>query len=169
MVWNGSRLYVLAHSGTLLAYGPDRDRVEAPAKSAPNANPSDGRDGAPKNPSRLARFAGVAPIAARSELERVTERRRAVALAEHYRSAEGLSIAQIAVSAARRRRSKPTSTPADRTDANKGLSLEREAEAGGRELRSQLGAAAPREGVLPRWTLWRLSGLSSTSGMASHA
>jgi hypothetical protein len=32
----------------------------------------------------------------RSELERVVERRRAVALAQHYRYAEGLSIVQIA-------------------------------------------------------------------------
>jgi DNA-binding NarL/FixJ family response regulator len=34
--------------------------------------------------------------AARSELERVRERRRAVALARHYREAEGLSNLQIA-------------------------------------------------------------------------
>jgi hypothetical protein len=32
----------------------------------------------------------------RTELDRVTERRRAVALAQHYRHEEGLSIAQIA-------------------------------------------------------------------------
>jgi transposase len=32
----------------------------------------------------------------RAELDRVVERRRAVALAQHYRYAEGLSIAQIA-------------------------------------------------------------------------
>jgi len=38
----------------------------------------------------------VAPNASRPPLERVTERRRAVALARHYREAEDLSIAQIA-------------------------------------------------------------------------
>lgn len=38
----------------------------------------------------------MAPNASRSPPERVQERRRAVALARHYREAEGLSIAQIA-------------------------------------------------------------------------
>jgi AraC-like DNA-binding protein len=38
----------------------------------------------------------MAPPASRPSLDRVTERRRAVALTRHYREAEGLSIAQIA-------------------------------------------------------------------------
>jgi DNA-binding NarL/FixJ family response regulator len=38
----------------------------------------------------------MAPPASRPSLDRVTERRRAVALARHYREAEALSIAQIA-------------------------------------------------------------------------
>lgn len=38
----------------------------------------------------------MAPKASRPPLERVLERRRAVALARHYRDAEGLSIRQIA-------------------------------------------------------------------------
>jgi DNA-binding NarL/FixJ family response regulator len=38
----------------------------------------------------------MAPTASRPLLDRVTERRRAVALARHYIQAEGLSIAQIA-------------------------------------------------------------------------
>jgi DNA-binding NarL/FixJ family response regulator len=38
----------------------------------------------------------MASPAPRPSLDRVTERRRAVALARHYREAEGLSIAQIA-------------------------------------------------------------------------
>ena len=39
---------------------------------------------------------GVAAVTAKHELERVRERRRAVALAQHYRDAEGLLIAEIA-------------------------------------------------------------------------
>jgi DNA-binding NarL/FixJ family response regulator len=38
----------------------------------------------------------MASPAPRPSLDRVTERRRAVALARHYREAEGLSFAQIA-------------------------------------------------------------------------
>jgi len=38
----------------------------------------------------------VTPNALRPPLDRVRERRRAVALARHYRDAEGLSIRQIA-------------------------------------------------------------------------
>jgi len=41
-------------------------------------------------------FASMASSAPRPSLDRVTERRHAVALARHYREAEGLSIAQIA-------------------------------------------------------------------------
>ncbi len=52
------------------------------------------RTGLPENPSRLVTVARVAT--SRSELDRVVERRRAVALAQHYRHVEGLSIAQIA-------------------------------------------------------------------------
>jgi predicted transcriptional regulator len=39
---------------------------------------------------------GVAPGLSSSAFDRVAERRRAVALARHFREAEGLSIAQIA-------------------------------------------------------------------------
>lgn len=38
----------------------------------------------------------MAPNSSMAVVDRVTERRRAVALARHYREAEGLSIAQIA-------------------------------------------------------------------------
>jgi Homeodomain-like domain len=64
---------------------------------------------------------------------RVVERRRAVALARHYREVEGLSIAQIADRLGR----SPATVKAyfyDPSDANKGPSWEREAEAGDREL-----------------------------------
>ena len=65
--------------------------------------------------------------------DRVVERRRAVALANHYREAEGLSIAQIA---ARLGRWPATITAYfyDPSDANKGPSWERQAQAGDREL-----------------------------------
>ena len=64
---------------------------------------------------------------------RVLERRRAVALARHYRTFEGLSIRQIADRLGR----SPATIKAyfyDPSDANKGPSWEREAEAGDREL-----------------------------------
>jgi hypothetical protein len=78
----------------------------------------------------------------------VAERRRAVALARHYREAEGLSIAQIAERLGR----SPATVKAyfyDPSDANKGPSWERKAEPGGRELRSHLPAAVSRGDVLP--------------------
>ena len=65
--------------------------------------------------------------------DRVVERRRAVALACHYREAEGLSIAQIA----ERLERSPATIKAyfhDPSDANKGPSWERQVEAGDREL-----------------------------------
>src|SRR5437764_14514632 len=81
--------------------------------------------------------------------DRVVERRRAVALARHFREAEGLSVAQIADRLGR----SPATIKAyfyDPSDANKGPSWEREVKAGGRELRSHLPAAAPRGEILPR-------------------
>jgi DNA-binding NarL/FixJ family response regulator len=75
----------------------------------------------------------MAPPASRPSLDRVTERRRAVALARHYREAEGLSIAQIAERLGR----SPATVKAyfyDPSDANKGLSRELVAKAGGREV-----------------------------------
>ena len=66
-------------------------------------------------------------------LNRVVERRRAVALAQHFRESEGLSIREIASRLGR----SPATIKAyfyDPSDANKGPSWEREAEAGDREL-----------------------------------
>jgi AcrR family transcriptional regulator len=40
--------------------------------------------------------AGVAGCASKAGIDRVVERRRAVALAQHYREFEGLSIRQLA-------------------------------------------------------------------------
>jgi hypothetical protein len=85
------------------------------------------------------------------EYDRVLERRRAVALAHHFREAEGLSINQISNRLGR----SPATVKAyfyDPSDANKGLSRERVAKAGGRELRSPLPAAAPRGEILPQRT-----------------
>src|SRR5438477_7674561 len=83
--------------------------------------------------------------------DRVSERRRAVALARHFREAEGLSIAQIAD-----RLGRSTATVKayfyDPRYANKGLSRERVAKAGGREVWSHLPAAAARGETLPRRT-----------------
>ena len=91
------------------------------------------------------------------------QRRRAAALARHYRDQESLTIAEIA-----RRLGRAEATVKaylyDPSDANKGPSWEREVEAGGRELRSHLPAAAPRGEFLPRRTSSALVWLSSTSG-----
>ena len=85
--------------------------------------------------------------------DRVRERRKAAALARHYRDVEGLSIAEIA-----RRLGRAEATVKaylyDPSDANKGLSRERVAKAGGREVWSHLPVAAPRGDVLPRRTLF---------------
>src|SRR5436305_2248231 len=81
--------------------------------------------------------------------DRVIERRRAVALAHHFRQAEGLSITQIADRLGR----SPATVKAyfyDPTDANKGLSREGVAKAGGRESGVHLPAAAARGEILPR-------------------
>jgi len=72
--------------------------------------------------------------------DRVQGRRRAAALARHYRDEEGLTIAEIA----RRLGRAPATVRAylyDPSDAHKGPSWEREAEPGGRELRSHPPAA----------------------------
>jgi hypothetical protein len=82
--------------------------------------------------------------------DRVLECRRAVALARHFRDAEGLSVAQIAERLGR----SPAMVKAyfyDPSDANKGPSWERQATAGGRELRRHLAPAAPRGEIYP----WR--------------
>jgi len=83
--------------------------------------------------------------------DRVLERRRAVALARHFRESEGLSIREIADRLGRA----PATIKAyfyDPSDANKGLSRERVVKAGGREVWSQLPAAVPRGEILPRRT-----------------
>ena len=49
----------------------------------------------PKTPPAVAKFVGVVPNSV-AAADRVAERRRAVALARHFREAEGLSIAEIA-------------------------------------------------------------------------
>jgi predicted transcriptional regulator len=81
--------------------------------------------------------------------DRVSERRRAAQLARHYRDQEDLAIAEIA-----RRLGRAEATVKaylyDPSDDNKGPSWEREAEPGGRELRSQLPAAVSRGDALPR-------------------
>jgi transcriptional regulator with XRE-family HTH domain len=94
----------------------------------------------------------MAPNAHPSVADRVVERRRAVALARHYRDAEGLSIRQIADRLSR----SPATIKAyfyDPTNANKGLSRERVAKAGGREVWSHVLAAAARGQIQPRRTL----------------
>jgi Homeodomain-like domain len=73
---------------------------------------------------------------------RVLERRRAVALARHYREFEGLSIREIADRLGR----SPATVKAyfyDPSDAHKRPT--NTSKAGGRELRSHARAAAPRE------------------------
>ena len=80
------------------------------------------------------------------------ERRHAVALARYFREAEGLSIAAIAERLGR----SPATIKAyfyDPSEANKGRSWERETEAGRRELRGHLPAAAPRGEISPRRTI----------------
>ena len=121
------------------------------------------RDTSARTPSGDGTVARMAPNAHAPAADRVVERRRAVALARHYREAEGLSIAQIADRLGR--------TPAtikaylyDPSDANQGPSWEREAEPGGRELRSHPPAAASRGDVLPGRTFSALGWLSSTAG-----
>ena len=94
---------------------------------------------------------GVTGHASRAGTDRVVERRRAVALARHYREFEGLSIRQIADRLGR----SPATVKAyfyDPSDANKGLSREREAKAGGCEPRSHLPTRAPRGKILLRRT-----------------
>jgi hypothetical protein len=93
----------------------------------------------------------MTPNASTTVGDRVVERRRAVSLARHYREAEGLSIVQIGDRLGRA----PATIKAyfyDSTDANKGLSRERVAKAGGREVWSHLPAAAARGEILARRT-----------------
>jgi hypothetical protein len=85
--------------------------------------------------------------------DRASQRRRAAQLARHYRDQENLAIAEIA-----RRLGRAEATVKaylyHPSDANKGPSWEREAEPGGRELRSHPPAAASRGDVLPRRTFF---------------
>jgi hypothetical protein len=79
----------------------------------------------------------------------VVERRRAVALALHYREAEGLSVAQIAERLGRSRATVKAYFY-DPSDANKGPSGERDAQAGDRELRSPARRRITRRKIRPR-------------------
>ena len=91
---------------------------------------------------------GVTSMTPATGTDRVLERRRAVALARHYREFEGLSIRQIADRLGR----SPATVKAyfyDPSEANKGPSWEREAELGGRELRGHPPAAALRAEIRP--------------------
>ena len=125
-------------------------------------------------------MAGVISDASSVGTDRVIERRRAVALAHHYRESEGLSITQIAdrlgrspatikayfygPSDANKRptggagRSRRVIGPLYR--ASRSSSWEREVKAGGRELRSHLPAAAPRGEILPGRTISLALGLA---------
>ncbi len=99
----------------------------------------------PRTPPGGGTVASMAPTAFEPTADRVVERRRAVALARHYREAEGLSIGQIADRVGR----SPATIKAyfyDPTDANKGLSRERVAPAdGGRAALIDAGLAIARE------------------------
>jgi predicted transcriptional regulator len=96
--------------------------------------------------------------------DRVSERRRAAQLARHYRNQENLTIAEIAQRLGRAEATVKAYLY-DPTDANKGPSREREAEAGGRELRTQVLAVTLRGEISnPAGWFLCLGGLSSTSG-----
>ena len=101
--------------------------------------------------------------------DRVVQRRRAVALARHFREAEGLSIARIAERLGR----SPATIKAyfyDPSDANKGPSWEREAEAGGREVWSRLPAGITRKTSFPDGLFLRWSGCPAPPvGLGSDA
>ena len=96
-------------------------------------------------------------VAEMTTADRVLERRRAAALARHYRDEESLSIAEIA-----RRLGRANATIKaylyDPSDANKGPSWEREAEAGDRELpespprRGTKSAKSFPDGPFLRWS-----------------
>ena len=124
----------------------------------PGARTSRGMLGLVAHDPRLSGTSGgcrLRPLSSRgmSGVDRVRERRRAAALARHYRDLEDLSIKEIA-----RRLGRAEATVKaylyDPSDANKGPSWEREAEPGGRELRSHPPAAASRGDVLPRRTFF---------------
>ncbi len=86
--------------------------------------------------------------------DRVGERRRAVAIARHFREAEGLSIGQIGARLGR----SPATIKAyfyDPSDAIKGLGGERADKAAGCDVCSELLDAALRGEILPRRTLLR--------------
>jgi AraC-like DNA-binding protein len=70
---------------------PLPNRIETPAKREAEEQLSNALRRKPKPPSYRHQ-----DVAERSELDRVVERRRAVALARHYRRQESLTIAQIA-------------------------------------------------------------------------
>ena len=92
------------------------------------------------------------PPASLPASDRVTERRRAVALARHYREAEGLSIAQIAHRLGRRRDGQGVLLRPDR----------REGAGGQGPLPACAAAAAPtRSRATARATPTRLQGLPS--------
>ena len=109
---------------------------------------SSARGTSARTPHGAGTVASMRPNASNEVADRGVERRRAVALARHYREFEGPSIAQIGDRLGR----SPATIKAyfyDPSHANKGPSWEREAEPGGRELRSHPPAAASRGDVLP--------------------
>jgi hypothetical protein len=85
-------------------------------------------------------------------VDRVQDRRRAVALARHYRDAQDLPIGEIARLLGRAEATVKAYLY-DPSQATKGPSWEREAKAGDRELRGHLPAAAPRGEISPRRTI----------------
>jgi len=80
-----------------------RSRAQA-ASSAQLATESPAESAATRGDASSPAYRAADGRHARPELDRVAERRRAVALARHYRDAEQLPVAEIARSAARPRR-----------------------------------------------------------------
>ena len=91
-------------SAITLSAGPRRLRRAAAFEAQPGLLVSCGPAGqnqtqvrtSARTPPRGVTVTRVRPNASTAPIDRVAERRRAVALARHFREAEGISIAQIA-------------------------------------------------------------------------